>query len=330
MLRKNRLSPSTVPENEPARFVSFANCPAKTWLDDNHNVIQGRSVPEHCQIVGEIAKRLIASYPVALRRLFPENAAFAAACHDIGKVSPYFFEKLRGHLTAGAENLPKLNVNPSLEQQWGGHAGVSQAAAKALGAPKWVPEVLGQHHGFSPQLGFYQADSEVFGGSAWQTQRSALVQDLRQRLDMDWPLLQSPVQARLVAGLTSVADWIGSGQHFEDPSQPWQDLLDVALQDAGWVAPSYQTGLSFADVFGFKPRVVQQQLLKTANAPGVYVLEAPMGLGKTEAALYAAYQMLQLGQASGIYFALPTQLTSNKVFPTPVGVFPTQSRYAAC
>jgi CRISPR-associated endonuclease/helicase Cas3 len=38
-----------------------------------------------------------------------------------------------------------------------------------------------------------------------------------------------------------------------------------------------------------------------------------MGLGKTEAALYAAYQMLDGGQASGIYFALPTQLTSNKI-----------------
>src|SRR5690625_6956482 len=39
-----------------------------------------------------------------------------------------------------------------------------------------------------------------------------------------------------------------------------------------------------------------------------------MGLGKTEAALYAAYKMLDVGRASGIYFALPTQLTSNKIF----------------
>ena len=39
-----------------------------------------------------------------------------------------------------------------------------------------------------------------------------------------------------------------------------------------------------------------------------------MGLGKTEAALYAAYRMLESRQASGIYFALPTQITSNKIF----------------
>ena len=39
-----------------------------------------------------------------------------------------------------------------------------------------------------------------------------------------------------------------------------------------------------------------------------------MGQGKTEAALYAAYRLLAAGQASGIYFALPTQLTSNKLY----------------
>ena len=39
-----------------------------------------------------------------------------------------------------------------------------------------------------------------------------------------------------------------------------------------------------------------------------------MGIGKTEAALYAAYQALTQGSATGIYFALPTQLTSDKIY----------------
>lgn len=302
---------------ETIRVVPFEQCPAKTFaLAGSREIVPGRSVPEHCQIVGEIAKRLIESYPAALRCLFPEGSAFAAACHDIGKVSPTFFEKLRRNFTAGADTLPELpGANPNQEPQWGGHAGVSQVTAKVLGAPKWVPEVLGQHHGFSPQLGIYQnAESEVFGGSAWQQQRSALVDDLRSRLGMDWPVLQSPAQARLVAGLTSVADWIGSGQHFEDPALPWRDLVDTALQKSGWVAPTYKNGFSFTEVFGFAPHPAQQQLVSAVTQAGVYVLEAPMGLGKTEAALYAAYQLLQSGQASGIYFALPTQLTSNKIY----------------
>jgi len=39
-----------------------------------------------------------------------------------------------------------------------------------------------------------------------------------------------------------------------------------------------------------------------------------MGSGKTEAALYAAYRIIEEKEATGIYFALPTQLTSNKVY----------------
>lgn len=300
---------------QPAAVVDFEICPAKTFVSDDGNIRPGRTVLEHCLIVGEVARRLILNYPPALQALFPKDAAFAAASHDIGKVSPWFYEKLRRNFTAGADSLPRLDLdNPTLEYQWGGHAGVSHAAAKALEVPEWVPEVLGQHHGFSPSLGGRTAESEVFGGSVWQHQRAALVQELKQHLNMDWPQLENTAKARLVAGLTSVADWIGSGQHFENPNQPWRELIDTALQESGWVTPSYKGGLSFADVFGFAQRPAQQLLIDAATAPGVYVLEAPMGIGKTEAALYTAYQMLQSGQASGIYFALPTQLTSNKIY----------------
>lgn len=315
MLHRNSRTPkSTHDQGCGAGTISFTNCPAKTFQSSDGCTTPGRSVPEHCHIVGAVAQRLIALYPPALQSaLFPPDAAFAAACHDIGKVSPSFVEELRRSCTSGVENIPKQTISPELEKQWGGHAGVSQASAKAMGAPAWIPEIVGQHHGFSPQLGGKQADAEVFGGSSWQAQRAALVQELQQRLGMGWPQITSAAQARLVAGLTSVADWIGSGHHFEDPAQPWQGLIDTALTEAGWIAPSYRPGLGFFDVFGFAPRAAQQQLLEIAHRPGVYVLEAPMGLGKTEAALYAAYQMIDRGQASGIYFALPTQLTSNKI-----------------
>jgi CRISPR-associated endonuclease/helicase Cas3 len=154
----------------------------------------------------------------------------------------------------------------------------------------------------------------VFGGAPWQAQRHALIEELKRRLGVDWPHPASVAQARLLAGLTSVADWIGSGRFFEDPELPWQPRVAQALDDAGFVPPRYRADLSFAEVFGFEARAAQTQLIEAVTAPGVYVLEAPMGIGKTEAALYAAYRLLQRGQACGIYFALPTQLTSNKIF----------------
>ena len=288
---------------------NFALCPAKTF-NCAGQTMPGRSTPEHCTIVGEMARAIVGRYPPALgSKLFPLDAPFAAACHDIGKVSPTFYNKLRK--ACQLERLP--GFSPELEKQWGGHAGVSQAAAKGMLAPKYLPEILGQHHGFSPQLAGKRAEAEQFGGEAWQAQRVALVEELKTRLHMDWPQIASPEQARLVAGLTSVADWIGSGQHFEDPNEPWQGKIEQALDEAGFIPPSYRQGLSFEQVFPFPPNPAQNQLIEAACQPGVYVLEAPMGQGKTEAALFAAYRVLEQGKACGIYFALPTQLTSNKI-----------------
>lgn len=304
---------STRPIGVPA--VPFRDCPAKTYLEPNGQVSLGRHVQEHCHIVGEVARSLIRRYPPSLQSfLFPDNAPFAAASHDIGKVSPCFVEKLRRACTRAPTHLPALSVNTDLERSWGGHAGVSQVASEAMGAPRWVPEILGQHHGFSPAVAGKHADSEVFGGPEWQAQRLALVEELKQRLIMDWPQITTPEQARVIAGLTSVADWIGSGRHFENPAEPWQDKIETALDEAGFIPPTYRTGMSFEAVFSFAPRPAQRQLIEAADTPGVYVLEAPMGMGKTEAALYAAYRLLETGQATGVYFALPTQLTSNKIY----------------
>lgn len=63
-----------------------------------------------------------------------------------------------------------------------------------------------------------------------------------------------------------------------------------------------------------QPREPQSLFIEQVTGPGVYILEAQMGMGKTEAALFAAYQLLAQEKATGIYFALPTQLTSNKIY----------------
>ena len=295
---------------EYIKVINFGACPAKTFLNERGVSVPGRTVFNHCQIVGEVAKELIARLPKRIQTLFPKGSPMAAAGHDVGKVCPTFYNKLMN--ACSLEMLP--GVNYQLEREWGGHAGVSQATAKSLGAPQYIPEILGQHHGFSPNLSGKRADAEVFGGREWQAEREKLVDALQAALGESWPQVESAAQARLLAGLTSVADWIGSGRHFEDPSDPWEGKIAEALDDAGFVRASYKLGLSFQQVFGFAPRQAQSILIEQTSQPGVYVLEAPMGLGKTEAALYAAYRMLESEQASGIYFALPTQLTSNKIY----------------
>jgi CRISPR-associated endonuclease/helicase Cas3 len=316
-----RLTGKSGKEKHNAPAISYELCPAKTWKKKDGSVSTGRTVLNHCQIVGETARCLIQRFPEPMRsHLFPAGSEMAAAGHDIGKVSPTFVAKILAASGVDYKSIPELSsTNPELEKGWGGHAGVSQATAEDIDTPKYVAQILGQHHGFNPNVDDKRGDAEVFGGVAWFDERKKLVAALKSCLNSDWPTFEHAAQARVVAGLTSVADWIGSGQFFEDPTQDWLPNISAALNDAGFIKPAIKSGLSFTDVFDpvtrqMQPREAQTVFLDQVTGPGIYILEAQMGMGKTEAALYAAYRLLADKKATGIYFALPTQLTSNKIY----------------
>lgn len=322
-LKKNR--DSHPKESENTSVIPLDQCLAKTWKQPDGENRPGRLVLSHCTIVGMVAKALMHQMPVWLREdIFPENSHIIAAAHDIGKVSPTFQKKIYTNLTTeNAGVLEKLSrYNEKIEKQWGGHAGVSQLTAESLNVGQHIPEILGQHHGFPPDrcrydFHSYSANSKVFGGEPWNAVRKDLLNKIIVRLGCGntlWPTVRDPLQAMILSGLTTVSDWIGSGPLFEDPSSPESEaLIQKAIIDAGFVTPSIHSNLSFQDIFGFPANSIQIKMAENVQKQGVYVLEAPMGVGKTEAALFAAYQMLEQKKATGIYFALPTQLTSDKI-----------------
>lgn len=315
--------------NVPA--INAEQCLAKTWFDRQGIRQPGRNVYEHSMIVGSIAHELILRFPPALRnKLFLPGSALVAACHDVGKLSPTFYLRLHVALNLPITTLENalftalgLSSHPdqirSVESRWSGHPGVSALTIMAITGNKQLSTIVGQHHGCRATGLSGNAQGEMFGGVTWQQERQRLVKLLQQSFGAVWPDNLTSAQRLLLAGLTSVADWIGSGPKFDDPAIAWREPLQAALDDAGQNPPRFVTNLEFGDLFRdasgqpYYPDEAQTKLYSTVTGPGVYVLEAPMGMGKTEAALYAAYKMLAAGEARGVYFALPTQLTSNKI-----------------
>ncbi|GHV71402.1 CRISPR-associated helicase/endonuclease Cas3 [Spirochaetia bacterium] len=275
--------------------------------------------------MGEVAKALIQRFiPEIREKYFPPGSELVAAVHDIGKVSPCFQEKIYRATTGYRSNsLPGLEyANPDQEKNWDYHPGVSLAALDgrdpSTKAGKYIPEIAGRHHGLSARKK-YSATSEYFGGESWQQLREDSTGKLKEYFCADWPEVKDDFHAAVLSGLTSVADWIGSSSAFDGFKhiEEINDLparVDTALKTAGFIPPVFRQDLSFKDIFSFDPRPAQSLFIESLSAPGVYVLEAPMGMGKTEAALYAAYKIMQAGKASGIYFALPTRLTSDKIY----------------
>ncbi len=294
--------------------LPLKDCLAKT-RDRNHKPKPGRDVLSHCSIVGEVAREIRKRMPEFVKNsLFSEEVMLVVACHDIGKVSPYFQAKIYKNLGQKSPSLQHI-INPNLESEWSGHAGVSQVTLSKLEAGKYIPEIVGQHHGFTPALGVNNdATMNIFGGSAWQNVRLELIAKLKERFGNDWPTVDSMDMMSAISGLTTVSDWIGSGTLFDDPAGNWEAEIENAVDHAGLIRPNILPNLQFTDIFEFAPRDAQLKFIEAVTRPGVYILEAPMGMGKTEAALFAAYQALATWDATGIYFALPTQLTSDKIY----------------
>lgn len=135
----------------------------------------------------------------------------------------------------------------------------------------------------------------------------------------------------LLSGLTSFSDWIGSNENwfpFGNPDdcgdlnkwfQKRRACADKALNAIGWEprVPLSPKPKSFEQVFHFPPRPLQQAVadaLTDLQGPAILLVEAPMGEGKTEAALFAHLELQRRFGHRGLYVALPTKATGNAMF----------------
>jgi len=203
----------------------------------------------------------------------------------------------------------------------------------------WLAPVVG-HHGVVPKDDEKDArnDYQLAAGpeqllEAFKTARHQWLKALEElfltpanlSLNDTPPLLkttknkQSP--ATLLAGFCAVSDWLGSSERFVYDDQPCDDLklwyenrLETAvntLQDAGVISQIKPYQNIDALLNGYKPRQVQCLIEQLPKTQGLTLIEASTGSGKTEAALAYAWQLLALGLADSIVFALPTQATAN-------------------
>jgi len=280
----------------------------------------GLSVLDHCLDVGCVARAVVSNLPTFLQEaLFLHFAGILAAAHDVGKVTPGFQSKCSGWL--GQHGLQ----DRALRERWTtgcetDHAKVSQYAVQEHLTPGndnlWAAAV-GAHHG---NLKGTHITGIAEPNAAWQEERHNLLKTLEGYFG-SLPG-GSPPEATLlaVAGLIVVADWIGSdATRFPFGRTETQEgrakRCQTAIAELGLRPARFRPRLRFPDLFPglVKPTELQRNAMEAIAGPGVYVIEGPMGCGKTEAALAAAYRLVAEGQATGIYFALPTQTTSNRI-----------------
>jgi CRISPR-associated endonuclease/helicase Cas3 len=259
------------------------------------------------------------------------------ACHDLGKGCPGFQCKWK--------NLSQLETGPRPDTSVN-HAFVSQVELfellRELDWPDDIAELaadaVGCHHGeraSQTTLKNISGNRRALGKDEWHEARRALFQSLICVFRPVAPPTKSTLSGpdfMLLAGLTSFADWIGSNEAFfpfgtpddcDDLSAWFQTRRTIhaenALDQIGWLPrlPLTDTARAFDSIFGFAPRPLQQAMvdaLKSVDRPTILLVEAPMGEGKTEAALYAHLELQRRLGHRGLYVALPTKATGNAMF----------------
>jgi CRISPR-associated endonuclease/helicase Cas3 len=201
-----------------------------------------------------------------------------------------------------------------------------------------VTQVIGGHHGSWPPTTAFDAKNLKPADTGieheiWTLARCNLIQDLvalgQPPAVNDFRLDETldNVMLTLISGIISVADWLGSNDQFfpfEEHIIPlesytrhsWQHAL-YALLCVEWKRAPSMPDLDFERAFGFTPNLAQREVSNALNhitLPALAIIEAPMGSGKTEAALAVYAQWAKDGGHSGLYVAMPTTATSNQMY----------------
>jgi CRISPR-associated endonuclease/helicase Cas3 len=261
-----------------------------------------------------------------------------AGWHDLGKASPIFQSKAPPlAATVAAGGYPMTEVGGSWHHTKAGAVIVrgvlEHAAARQL---RWIVPLIDGHHGrFSPTK-TYKDEPRAHGREpAWRTAQAALARRVLDDLDLTLEDLvcRPPALGMQIAlaGFVTMADWIASSSAFAGTGTGAGTVvtMDQARQRArrAWeklgLGPGWDPTILrdddalFADRFGIDPRPLQLLVMKSARAltePGLIVVEAPMGEGKTEAALAAVEILAYSFGCNGFVFAMPTQGTTDAMY----------------
>jgi CRISPR-associated endonuclease/helicase Cas3 len=294
------------------------------WAKTNQHDEPGISVRDHCLNVGCVAEALIQRMPEKVRALLPPGAATLAALHDVGKISAGFQSKSQTYLHN------RGLAERAMAERWTDSAFTDRDHAKISQwyllpylrrAGRWALAV-GAHHGnIYPSLEGLYRPKDIPACREWEkTGRDALLAEFIMRfgaLPMEKPR-EDNEDLWLLAGLISVADWMGSNEDFFPADRGLGDDATAqraveTLQRMHWGGGRMRSR-TFAEMFGDRPPYpLQNAVHEVAERPGLYIVEGPMGCGKTEAALWAAHRLHEADQNAGLYFALPTQVTSNRI-----------------
>lgn len=226
------------------------------------------------------------------------------------------------------------------------HALAGQFLLENAGCSRSIASIIGAHHGRPPDNNIVSSSGidvyslnyhlGVEGREAWSAVQKELIVFASELAGVSsLSVLPNPNMASqvLLSGLLIMTDWLASNEVLF----PYVALMDEPAStnrekrhNAAWkmlalpypweAGNAWMNSNLYGERFTFikEPNELQNTALQTVadlEYPGIVIIEAPMGKGKTESALACAEIIADKTNCGGVYFALPTQATTDSMFP---------------
>lgn len=288
-----------------------------------------KSNPQHPlwkHILDAAAVSLVLPNPMKRESWCEKHVAWIVGLHDVGKADGTFQHQVQ----ALSDDLDKAGFSKTADAKCR-HERLSARFIKKLLADSGVSDqcadtvqrALVAHHGYWDENG-----RDV--GKVYAEAQEELCEMLREVLEIQAIELPDPADhsaaGMRLAGHIVLCDWIASNEEFftderltdkrpkdcEDPECYFKEAQSVATE---WVK-KLQLERAKGDPKPCQviqtPRPLQRAILDNEIPPGLVIIEAPMGEGKTEAAWILAEKWREHGYR-GMYMALPTMATSDSL-----------------
>jgi len=204
----------------------------------------------------------------------------------------------------------------------------------------WLLAVTG-HHGMPPKPsgnadGFFRREDKHTAADFVQAMAELLLTKEAKCIPSSQNFkIASEMLSWWFAGVTVLADWLGSNTQFFPYKNPSMDLKKYwgyaqgqaieTLSHSGVSPFAIAKGRSLKELFqNIQEASPLQQWAVSVDipqAPQIYLLEDVTGAGKTEAAMMLAYRLMEQGLAEGFFIGLPTMATANAMYKRVAEVY---------
>ena len=217
------------------------------------------------------------------------------------------------------------------------NAALTSLFPNLLGGEGSLRAAVAGHHGRPPpQEDNYAAAKNALRKAEWLDQACLVAAQFAfnalKRLTVARPAAgldadNTPLFSWRLAGLITLADWVGSDAAFFGPApietplaDYWREARSAAGRALGAKGLTPLSGAPAATLQRIAPRAAASPRTMQRHAGELplgrgqlLLIEDATGSGKTEAALLLAARLMAAGLGEGLYFALPTMATANAI-----------------